>query len=204
MSELRRHIMMQRISAETYTFVKYLRANGNEYIIIPYTEQYINLRIEFSSIQQSQTRYQVRLVKHGLTEVRLETYTCGLYLYYNNSQIGSTRWLNGFDYLYYNATINNYNNVINTYGNGITNISDRPYNFVPQSNTDIYLFGDGVNNAWNKMNGITLYDENGITIKEFRTARRNSDGELGVYCQETGEFYSNSGTGTFTAGPDVN
>lgn len=195
---------MQRISAETYTFVEYLRANGNEYIIIPYTEQYINLRIVFSTLPFAPTSSQSLLVKHGLTEVILRTPSSGLELRYNNSMVGGVKWLNGLHSLVYNAIINNYNNVINTSGNGITNVSNIPYNFIHQSNTDIYLFGNGVNNAYNRMNGVTLYDENGVTIKEFRTARRNSDGELGVYCQETGEFYSNSGTGAFEPGSDVN
>lgn len=127
-----------------------------------------------------------------------------LVLRYNNYTIGSIKWLSGTHVLIHNAIINNYNNVINTSGNGITNLSNIHYNFSYQSNTDIYLFGNGVDNAWNRMNGLTLYNENGAIIKEFRTARRNSDGELGVYCQETGEFYSNSGTGSFTSGPDVN
>lgn len=204
MSELRRHIMMQRISSEKYTFVEYLKANGNEYIIIPYTKPYINLRIEFSTYPLPPTSYHSILVKHGLTWIRLSMPSAGVLLFYDNHAIGNTMWLSGTHILLYRAIVNNYSNVINTYGNGITNLSDIPYNFIPQSNTDIYLFGDGVKSSWNRMNGLTLYDENGITIKEFRTARRNSDGELGVYCQETGEFYSNSGTGAFTPGPDVN
>lgn len=32
---------------------------------------------------------------------------------------------------------------------------------------------------------------------------KNSDGVVGLYCMVTGQFYSNSGTGSFTAGPSV-
>ena len=43
----------------------------------------------------------------------------------------------------------------------------------------------------------------GITVMNLIPVRRNSDGVLGMYDTITGAFYTNSGSGNFTAGPAV-
>lgn len=50
---------------------------------------------------------------------------------------------------------------------------------------------------------VQLYN-NGVLDGNFIPARRDSDGELGMYDTVTGTFFTNSGTGEFIAGPDVN
>ncbi len=47
-----------------------------------------------------------------------------------------------------------------------------------------------------------MYKDN-ILVADFIPARRNSDGVLGMYDTVTGQFFTNAGTGTFTAGSDV-
>lgn len=46
--------------------------------------------------------------------------------------------------------------------------------------------------------------ENGVLVQNFIPARRNSDSVLGMYDTVSKTFFTNAGTGTFTAGPDVN
>ena len=46
-----------------------------------------------------------------------------------------------------------------------------------------------------------LYDANGDLLRDMIPVRRNSDNVLGMYDRVTGTFFTNSGTGTFTAGP---
>ena len=47
-----------------------------------------------------------------------------------------------------------------------------------------------------------IYDNNNLVFDGI-PARRNSDDELGLYDTVTGEFFTNAGTGTFVAGPDL-
>ena len=42
--------------------------------------------------------------------------------------------------------------------------------------------------------------ENGVLIRNFIPAKRNSDGVVGLYETEEGKFYTNQGTGNFVAG----
>lgn len=53
-----------------------------------------------------------------------------------------------------------------------------------------------------KIHNISFKD-NGVLIRNFIPARRNSDNELGLYDTITDTFLTNAGTGTFTAGPDL-
>lgn len=47
-----------------------------------------------------------------------------------------------------------------------------------------------------------IYD-NDTLVRDYIPARRNSDGELGLYDKVNKEFYANAGTGTFIAGSGV-
>ena len=47
-----------------------------------------------------------------------------------------------------------------------------------------------------------IYDD-GILVRDMLPARRDSDGVVGMYDTVNGQFYGNSGTGAFVAGPDV-
>lgn len=48
----------------------------------------------------------------------------------------------------------------------------------------------------------TIYSS-GELVRDFTPARRNSDSVLGMYDLVTNTFYTNAGSGTFIAGPDV-
>lgn len=47
-----------------------------------------------------------------------------------------------------------------------------------------------------------MYD-NGTQVRGFVPAKRDSDGTVGLYDTINGQFYGNAGTGSFTAGPEV-
>lgn len=49
---------------------------------------------------------------------------------------------------------------------------------------------------------LTIYD-NGAKVRDMVPVRRNSDGAIGMYDTVGGQFYGNSGSGVFVAGPDV-
>ena len=53
-----------------------------------------------------------------------------------------------------------------------------------------------------KIYSAKLYDNNEL-VRNMIPARRDSDGVLGMYDSITGTFFTNAGTGTFTAGPAV-
>ena len=73
------------------------------------------------------------------------------------------------------------------------------------ANASIYLFS--VNNGGNyskasmKLYSCRIYD-NGTLVRDFIAAKR-SDGTVGLYDTVNSQFYSNAGTGTFIAGPEV-
>lgn len=46
--------------------------------------------------------------------------------------------------------------------------------------------------------------DNGMTVRNFIPAKRKSDNTIGLYDIINKVFYTNQGTGTFTAGPEVN
>lgn len=50
---------------------------------------------------------------------------------------------------------------------------------------------------------VKIYNSNGELARDLIPARRNSDNVLGMYDTVTGNFLTNAGTGTFTAGADV-
>jgi len=59
------------------------------------------------------------------------------------------------------------------------------------------------NNGVSKWAWVKIYDDSNTLVFDGFPARRNSDNVLGMYDAVTGTFFTNSGTGTFIAGPDV-
>ncbi len=68
---------------------------------------------------------------------------------------------------------------------------------------NIYIFNLG-NQTGYATAGKIYYSKiyrNGSVIQDLVPAKRNSDNELGMYDTVNGQFYTNAGTGAFTAGP---
>lgn len=72
---------------------------------------------------------------------------------------------------------------------------------------NLVLFADNEGGTIGQNGSIKLYDcsiyDNGVLIRNFIPAR-NSSGTLGLYDTVNGAFYTNAGSGTFTAGADIN
>ena len=72
----------------------------------------------------------------------------------------------------------------------------------------IYLFGANYAGTENGLSSTRfyyeeIYDGNDVLVQNLIPCRRNSDSVLGMYDTVTGNFLTNAGTGTFTAGSDV-
>lgn len=59
------------------------------------------------------------------------------------------------------------------------------------------------NNFIGNLYPITI-KENNVVLRNYIPCRRNSDSVLGMYDTVTGTFFTNAGTGTFTAGQNIN
>lgn len=71
-------------------------------------------------------------------------------------------------------------------------------------NENLLLFGGDANRRSidATCGELQLYTSSGL-VRDFIPARRNSDNVLGMYDTVTGNFLTNAGTGTFTAGADT-
>ncbi len=71
--------------------------------------------------------------------------------------------------------------------------------------TSIYLFAAGVSESYFGVAKIYKYKhyQNNTLVRNFIPAKRNSDGEIGMYDTVTGHFFTNEGTGIFIAGPET-
>ena len=76
-----------------------------------------------------------------------------------------------------------------------------------QAETSIYLFACNSYDASQLRSAAKIYNAKiwkaDLLLGDFVPARRNSDNVLGMYDMVTGTFFTNAGTGTFNAGPDV-
>ena len=77
---------------------------------------------------------------------------------------------------------------------------------INRTNSSAYLFGVISGTKFDypfigKIFSAKAY-KNNAPVRDFIPARRDSDGELGMYDMISGNFFTNDGTGTFVAGPD--
>ena len=81
-----------------------------------------------------------------------------------------------------------------------TNTYDNAYNH--------YLFGYNNNGSMGynvpcRMYMFRVYGENNVLIRDFIPSRRKSDNAVGLYDSVNRVFYTNAGSGSFTAGPTI-
>lgn len=112
---------------------------------------------------------------------------------------------------YYKSISFNSEVTFNTWNCGITvngsSSSGSTISFTPNSYA-LWMFGGNNDNAlWRGFNGriyyMKIYNDN-ILVRHFIPARRKSDSVLGMYDLVNRTFYTNSGSGSFTAGSEVN
>ena len=85
---------------------------------------------------------------------------------------------------------------------------DSSYNNLPITLFSLGYFVDTpyVNTTYNTyglMYYAKIYDNTDTLVRDFVPVRRNSDGVLGMCDMVTGNFFTNSGTGEFVAGPAI-
>jgi len=68
------------------------------------------------------------------------------------------------------------------------------------SDLRFHLFGYDNKNVSMKLYSFKIWDNDSL-VRNFIPARRDSDGEIGMYDTISGQFFTNSGTGEFIAGP---
>lgn len=75
------------------------------------------------------------------------------------------------------------------------------------SPVNMYIFNNNNNGSLSGGSSAKLYNcriyDNGTLIRDFIPAKRISDSKCGLWDKVTKAFYSNSGTGDFTAGPTI-
>ncbi len=80
--------------------------------------------------------------------------------------------------------------------------------FAGTNNLTILLFAERSDNNHIYKGKVKIYyfilKEGSNTVRNFIPARRNSDDVLGMYDLVSNTFFTNAGTGTFIAGPDLN
>lgn len=97
------------------------------------------------------------------------------------------------------------NGYLNVDGNTIFSYTTT-YSAHPSTNT--YLFAINFDDATDMGSGgrlyeCKLYDHNDVLVREYIPVKRLSDNAIGLYDKVESKFYSNSGTGVFTAGAEV-
>lgn len=84
--------------------------------------------------------------------------------------------------------------------------TDSTRNFTTPQN--LLVFGYYASSSRYELSSNTLYHlklwENNVMVRNFIPCYRKSDGEIGLYDIVNNEFYTNSGTGTFLKGSNVN
>ena len=95
------------------------------------------------------------------------------------------------------VTTDNQQTYSNTYTGSIQSTNSWPFGtyYTSYINTLGGIAGD--------LYSLQLYDNN-VLVFNGVPARRNSDGVLGMYDTVTNTFFTNDGTGSFVAGPDMN
>ena len=75
------------------------------------------------------------------------------------------------------------------------------------SSLNMYIFANNMNDTAAQLSSMKLYSfkiiHNDIVVRNYIPAQRKSDSAIGLYDAVNKEFYTNAGTGTFTAGPEV-
>ena len=204
--EVRGATQMQTLPAG-YTQLEYLESTGTQYID---TNTYLNAssKIEFKFMTDAVNNYAVFGASNGS--------------YYNDGEIS----------LFYNTSVieavvpdsNTISHVIfprpvllsdtaytisydknNLVVNGVAQASDWYSEYMGQKTAYLFASNRGAS-SWiggnTKIYWFKIYNNKSL-VRDFIPARRDSDGELGMYDLVSSTFFTNSGTGEFIAGPVV-
>lgn len=191
-----------------YTELQYLESTGSQYLELGVNDSNSNLEIEttFSDIGGSGYRYIIGCWS--------KDYDQNTVIYINsNDQIGAwvchaytqTAMVTADISKKHTVKVNkdeyylDGNLVASTFASG-----------AERTGAELYAFkrngADGTSPQTTSINGKIYnisFKDNGVLIRNYIPARRNSDNVLGMYDTVTNTFFTNAGTGTFTAGPEA-
>ena len=133
----------------------------------------------------------------------------GYDVYYGTSKTTTKSW-NAGDRIVFDAnknitTINGDSTLLSNFTLNTSSTSIMPivlFTTCYQASSDSSITLSNSNWAYYKVFSCKIYD-NDILARNFLPAK-NSSGTLGLYDTVNSTFYTNAGTGTFTAGPNIN
>ena len=197
-----------------YTQVEYLASSGGQWIDTGITAN-ASIIVDMGVMSTSYGNVQVAIgTRNGTNTSDDNVFQFGFYnlndapkTFFNRYGLG---YIKGDSYstdTWYTVHLENNNCTIQSDNESFSNA----YTFRPTMNTagTLYLFAtnDTSQGAVFRLTGRISYcriQKNGALVRNFIPARRNSDNALGMYDTVSGTFFTNRGTGTFTAGPVVN
>lgn len=183
-----------------YTRLQYLESGGQQYIntqIIPT----LNTSFETEIADISNLTYSLFGVKNGT----LTTTNSGFGVLLNNSKFGFFRNGHSLECINQDKNFHYYylsnNDAILDGVHYSFAAHDEPINI----SRPMYVFGFNHVTAYDKSERVKYVKifENGILTRYLIPARRNSDNVLGMYDKVSDTLFTNSGSGSFTAGPDA-
>ena len=194
-----------------YQEIEYLESNGN---------QYIDTKVKLQAVYGFDIKFYAKspIASSGYGCIfggRTSSGTCDYQLTtYNQYNSGTLRWGNSGDSgalaarMSQNTVLTcSVKNMIFTRCNGeVATITATDgsaggycYLFALSDNGTKGQSGSGCRIYYMK-----IYDNRNQTIRNYIPCRRKSDSVLGMYDTVTKKFFTNNGSGTFTAGPNVN
>lgn len=171
-----------------YALLEYLQSSGT---------QWIDTKIVPASGYKAEVGFQATKVPTGTS---VESWILALYesstVNFRAGFVNGAFWSsNGFSY---SQTASNTAYTVAT-GTCTSSATISLYMFAQHEGTSAMH----VANCYYKLYYCKIWDANGNLARDFVPAKRSSDGVLGLYDLVNNVFYTNAGTGTFTAGPVV-
>lgn len=174
-----------------YTQLEYLKSSGTQYIDTGFKPN-SNTRIVIKA--KLETPHSIYGVTQSGTMFNMTGGGSGMYYYWGNG--GQSK-------------ITNYFNQIHTYGQdkNVCYVDGAVYHTYTASTwsatCNMFLFGRNSGSALNDAGTVSIYNcqiyDNGLLIRNYIPCK-NASGTLGMYDTVEKKFYTNAGSGTFTAG----
>jgi hypothetical protein len=191
-----------------YQAVEYLESTGTQYINVNYTmtSDIAEYGIKFYGSPNLSSSLFGSETSSGFARYTGVPYTnqSGTKVYLGKQEVANT------DIRFPADQWNNYTIKINSDISGSLQLNNTTINFTYsngiQKQLPIYLFANNKSEAIQFLIGkvASFYiKDNNVLVRNLIPARRNSDNAIGMYDTVTDTFFTNAGTGTFTAGPDV-
>ena len=208
--------------SDEYQEVEYIESTGTQWIntgFCPTTKTKAEIDIELTKLEGGAYKFimgsrnttyntngymwEVIINPNKLLHVQVGDYTTNRIIQKEYTVIPGTRMKISFDPSQKQLFVNY---EVIEYFNG--EVGDKKVDYPMYLLTTIY--GDQVNMASTKMYAIsaklystTIYDDDKL-VRDFVPCYRKSDGVIGLYDRVENKFYTNSGTGSFQKGEDIN